>query len=115
MPNSIIFSIFVIIGAVFAEYLCLVNFVKLFLKHKMFKIIFQILDPFVAISLFYVTNLLINMGQFRLFTILAFVFGFLLYKITFYKMLDNLHKLIYNKLTKLKALKYTKLGKFMLK
>lgn len=115
MNSSILFSTFVIIGAVYAEYLCVTRFIKMFLKGRVIDIVFQILNPIILIALFYVTNLYMNMGQFRLYFVLAFVFGFLLYKITFYKMLDKLHKLIYNKLTKLKALKYTKVGKFLLK
>lgn len=87
----------------------------MFLKNRIIFITFQILNVVLWFILFYTINLYLNMGQIRLYTYLGFLFGFGLYRITFYKILDNLHKLFYNKLTKLRAIKYTKLGSFILK
>ena len=115
MNNGIIFACFVMVGAVFKEYLCIVNFLKLIFRSKICDIIFQVLLPIVLIGLFFITNLILNMGEMRLYTILAFMFGYVLYGLTFYKILDNLHKTIYNKLTKIGGIKYTKLGRFLLK
>ena len=115
MNNGIVFACFVMIGAVFKEYLCIVKFLKMFLRSKIWDIIFQVLLPVVLIGLFFITNLVLNMGEIRLYTILAFMLGYVLYSLTFYKILDNLHKTIYNKLTKLGGIKYTKLGRFLLK
>lgn len=102
-------------GAIFCEYLCIVRFIKMFLKQSFWNVIFQIICPVVMMGLYYFTNLFFNMGVFRIYTIFGFVLGFFLYNITFYKILDKLHKTIYNKLTKLSSIKYTKLGKFILK
>ena len=114
MNSNIVFACFVIAGAIYREYICLVKFIKMFIKNKLL-IIFQVINPVVLVSLFFMLNLYINFGQFRLFTILAFIFGYVLYSVTFCKILDNLHKVIYNKLTMIDGIKYTKLGKFILK
>lgn len=115
LSTNIIFLCFVFIGAMFCEYLCIVKFIKMFLKHKVFDIFLQIVSPIVLVSLFFFTNLNVNMGTIRIYTFIAFIIGFMLYKLTFYKILDSFHKLIYNKLTKLKSLKYTKIGKIITK
>lgn len=115
IPESIIFCCFVLLGAFYSYFLCLVKFVKMFLKNRIINVLFQIINVVVLFVLFYVLNLYLNMGQIRLYTYIGFLLGFGLYKITFYKILDNLHKLFYNKLTRLSGIKYTKLGTFILK
>ena len=87
----------------------------MFFKGKVFGILLQIIYPVVFIMGYYFTNLLVCMGQFRTYTIIGVLFGYLLCYITFYKLLDKLHKFIYNKLTLDNGIKYTKLGKFILK
>ena len=114
MNNNIVFACFVICGAMYREYICIEQLIKMFLKDR-FTVVYQILNPIVLGSLFFIINLYINLGQFRLYTIFAFVLGYLLYSVTFCKILDNLHKVIYNKLTMISGIKYTKLGKFILK
>ena len=114
MNSNIVFACFVIAGAIYCEYICLVKFIKMFIKNKLL-IMFQVINPVVLVSLFFMLNLYINLGQFRLYTIFAFIFGYVLYSVTFCKILDKLHKVIYNKLTMINGIKYTKLGKFILK
>lgn len=115
LSTNIIFVCFVCCGAIYAEYVCLVNFFKMFFKHKVIEILFQIFNPAVMVFLFFMTNLLLNMGTIRIYTFFGFYFGYLLYKTTFYKILDSFHKLIYNKFTKLKSLRYTRIGKIITK
>lgn len=115
MNTNIVFACFVMIGALFKEYLCIVKFSRMFLKSRIWDIIFQILTPIVLVGLYSTTNLLINMGEFRLYTMLAFILGYFLYGMTFYKLLDKLHKVIYNKLTIGNGIKYTKFCRFVLK
>ena len=115
MNNNIVFACCVIGGAVYREYICIVRFIKMFVKSKWINVIFQVLSPVILLSLYFTLNLYINYGMFRLYTILAFAFGYALYSVTFGKILDNLHKRIYNKLTMIGGIKYTKLGKFILK
>ena len=57
MNNGIIFACFVMVGAVFKEYLCIVNFLKMIFRSKICDIIFQVLLPIVLIGLFFITNL----------------------------------------------------------
>ncbi len=115
IPDSIIFCCFALLGAIYSYYLCLVKFVKMFFKNRIINVLFQIINVVVLFGLFYTVNLYLNMGQIRFYTYMGFLLGFGLYKITFYKILDNLHKLFYNKLTRLRGIKYTKLGNFILK
>lgn len=115
MNSNIVFACFVIGGAVYREYICLVHFIKMFVKSKWTKVLFQVLSPIILIGFYFVLNLYINFGEIRLYTILAFLLGYALYSVTFCKILDNLHKTIYNKLTMVGGIKYTKLGKFILK
>lgn len=113
--NNIIFAYFAIAGATFAEIRCVINALKLVLKSKVWDILFQIIYPIIAIGLYTILNVIINFGQFRLYTLIAYLIGFALFSITFYKILDKMHKLIYNKLTMNNGIKYTKLGRFLLK
>lgn len=115
MTTSLIFACFVIVGAVFCWYMCFIQFLKMFFKGKIFNFLCQITYPVVIFGLYYIAKLVLCMGKFRLYTVIAYIFGFILYYITFYKILDKLHKIIYNKLTDVNGIKYTKLGRFILK
>ena len=114
MDSNIVFACFVIGGAIFREYICISEFIKLILGQKV-NVVFQILNPIILIGVFFILNLYINFGMVRLYTFVAFAVGYVLYGVTFCKMLENLHKVIYNKLTMIGGIKYTKLGRFILK
>ena len=61
----------------------------MFFKGKIFRFFLQMIYPVIFIIGYYITNLFVCMGQFRIYTIIGILFGYILCYITFYKILDK--------------------------
>ena len=83
------------------------------LKHsKIFQIVFDILFSFLAVVLFFVCLNFVNIGEFRIFVLISFVFGFLIEQKTLGFLVDFVFKKVYNFLclicSKIKQTKFFK-------
>lgn len=74
------------------------SFSKMFLRNKIFQNISIFFCTIITIFIFYICNLSLNYGQFRIYLIICFLISFTLQRIIFNKIVAKLTKKCYDRL-----------------
>ncbi len=116
MIQSNLFLVFLVIGFVVAILWELILFINNPIKNIIIKQIIEVPFAIVFVFLFFAMLINFNYGEFRMFLLVAYIFGFVIERKTLGKLFAKLNYWLYNKFIKVKNyLKQTKIGKRVLK